>query len=227
MTLDALFMRQHEASRREAPPDAPARQAALLRLEQLVSRHAEALISAIDADFGGRSRTETELLEMLPTLRALRHARAHVGRWMRPRRQPVEWLFRPGHNQLRHEPLGVIGIMAPWNYPLLLTLGPLCDALAAGNRALLKPSELTPAFSDLLQRLIAEAFDAAEVAVVTGGGDVGQAFGSLPFAHPVFTRSTPLGRQGVLGAPAQPSPVNPEVGGKTAALLPPGHPLAA
>src|SRR2546427_226977 len=114
MTLDALFMRQHEASRREAPPDAPARQAALLRLEQLVSRHAEALISAIDADFGGRSRTETELLEMLPTLRALRHARAHVGRWMRPRRQPVEWLFRPGHNQLRHEPLGVIGIMAPW-----------------------------------------------------------------------------------------------------------------
>src|SRR5256885_14054694 len=93
-----------------------------------------------------------------------------------PRPQPVEWLSRPGHNQLRHEPLGVIGIMAPWNYPLLLTLGPLCDALAAGNRALLKPSELTPAFSDLLQRLIAEAFDAAEVAVVTGGGDVGPGF---------------------------------------------------
>src|SRR2546427_9985276 len=69
--------------------------------------------------------------------------------WMRPLRKRVEWLFRPGHNQLRHEPLGVIGIMAPWNYPLLLTLGPLCDALAAGNRALLKPSELTPAFSEI------------------------------------------------------------------------------
>lgn len=223
MSLDALFTRQHEASRRHPAPDLQARRASLLQLEQLVSRNAEALIMAIDRDFGGRSRTETELLEMLPTLRALRHARAQVGRWMRPRRQPVEWLFRPGRNQLRHDPLGVIGIMAPWNYPLLLTLGPLCDALAAGNRALLKPSELTPLFSELLQRLIAEAFDPAEVAVVTGGVEVGQAFASLPFDHLVFTGSTAVGRKVMQAAAANLTPVTLELGGKSPAIVAPDH----
>jgi coniferyl-aldehyde dehydrogenase len=191
----------------------------------LVAGNEKAFTEAIAQDFGVRSRTETELLEIVPTLTAIHHARKKVARWMRPERRRVAPTFQPAKAWVRHEPLGVIGIISPWNYPLQLAISPLVDAIAAGNRALVKPSELTPAFSELLKRLVAEQFDPAEVAVVTGGVEVGQAFASLPFDHLLFTGSTAIGRKVYQAAAANLTPVTLELGGKSPAVICPDYAL--
>ena len=168
---------------------------------------------------------ETELLELVPALNSIRHARSQVGRWMKTERRHVDWMFRPGRNRVRHEPLGVIGIISPWNYPLLLAISPLVDAIAAGNRAMLKPSELTPRFSALLQELVAARFDEAEVAVFPGGVDLGRAFADLPFDHLLFTGSTEVGRKVYQAAAANLTPVTLELGAKSPAIVCPDYPL--
>jgi coniferyl-aldehyde dehydrogenase len=145
---------------------------------------------------------------------------------MRPERRHVSPLFQPAKAWVRHEPLGVIGIISPWNYPFQLALSPLVDAIAAGNRAMLKPSELTPNMSELLKRLIAERFDGSEVAVVTGGVELGQYFSILPFDHLLFTGSTAIGRKVMQAAAANLTPVTLELGGKSPALVCPGYDLA-
>jgi coniferyl-aldehyde dehydrogenase len=221
-----LFDLQHEASRRGPPADLGLRRDRLDRLRAVVAGNEAAFARTISDDFGVRSRTETELLEIVPTMSAIRHARRKVARWMRPERRRVDPLFQPASAWVRYEPLGVIGIISPWNYPLQLALSPLVDALAAGNRAMVKPSELTPAFSELLRRSIAERFDEAEVAVVTGGVEVGEAFSSLPFDHLLFTGSTAVGRKVYQAAAANLVPVTLELGGKSPAVVCPGYDLA-
>jgi coniferyl-aldehyde dehydrogenase len=221
-----IFDIQHRASRSGPPADARLRRDRLERLRALVAGHQAALASAISEDFGTRSRVETQLLEIVPTLAAIRHARRKVAAWMRPERRRVDPLFQPASARVRHEPLGVIGIISPWNYPLQLACSPLVDAIAAGNRAMIKPSELTPAFSELLRTLVADAFDEAEVAVVTGGVEVGQAFAGLPFDHLLFTGSTRVGRQVYQAAAANLVPVTLELGGKSPAIVCPDYDLA-
>src|SRR5688572_27406700 len=221
-----IFDLQHEASRRGPPADARLRRDRLERLRALLAGNEGEFAAAISDDFGIRSRTETELLEIVPTVSAIRHARRNVARWMRPERRRVDPLFQPASAQVRHEPLGVVGIISPWNYPLQLALSPLVDALAAGNRAMIKPSELTPAFSELLRRLIAERFDESEVAVITGGVEVGQAFASLPFDHLLFTGSTAVGRKVYQAAAANLVPVTLELGGKSPTIICPDYDLA-
>lgn len=218
-----LFDLQHEASRREPIADAVLRRDRLARLRSLVADHDEAFARAISDDFGTRSKTETKLLEVLPALSAIRFARRHIGRWMRPDRRRIDLSFKPARAWVRYEPLGVIGIISPWNYPLLLALSPLVDAIAAGNRALLKPSELTPSFSELLRRLVAERFEESEVAVVTGGVDVGQYFSTFPFDHLLFTGSTAIGRKVYQAAAANLTPVTLELGGKSPAIVCPDY----
>jgi len=161
----------------------------------------------------------------VPTLGALKHARRNVARWMKPERRRVSAMFQPARAWVRHEPLGVVGVISPWNYPLILALNPLVDAIAAGNRVMLKPSELTPAFSELIRRLVAERFDEAEAAVVTGGPDVGQTFSALPFDHLLFTGSTQIGRLVYQAAAKNLTPVTLELGGKSPAIVCPDYPL--
>ncbi|HEY0131149.1 MAG TPA: aldehyde dehydrogenase family protein, partial [Allosphingosinicella sp.] len=221
-----IFDLQHAASRQGASAGLELRRDRLERLRAMIAGNEAALAEAISTDFGVRSRTETELLEIVPTLNAIRHARKHVAAWMRPERRRVDPLFQPASARVRHEPLGVIGIISPWNYPLQLALSPLVDALAAGNRAMLKPSELTPAFSELLRRLVAERFDESEVAVITGGVEVGQAFASLPFDHLLFTGSTAVGRKVYQAAAANLVPVTLELGGKSPTIICPGYDVA-
>ena len=180
-------------------------------------------MAAISSDFGGRSRAETELLELVPLINAIQHARKSLRRWMRDEPRHVAMAFQPARAWVRYEPLGVIGIISPWNYPLLLSLAPLADVLAAGNCAMLKPSELTPAFSNLLSRLVAQRFTPDEVSVVTGGVEVAQAFSSLPFDHLVFTGSTSVGRQVMRAAAENLTPVTLELGGKSPAIICPGY----
>ncbi|WP_411975542.1 aldehyde dehydrogenase family protein [Sulfitobacter faviae] len=142
------------AASAERIPDANIRRRRLDALRRLVKENRDAIARAIDADFGGRPTQETEILEIVPLLGAIRHARSHVARWMRDERRAPSLAFRGGRAWVRHEPLGVVGIVSPWNFPLYLCLGPLVDALAAGNRAMIKPSELTPRFSELLADLV-------------------------------------------------------------------------
>ena len=221
-----IFELQHSASRRDPPADARLRRDRLERLRLLLAENADSFARAISSDFGVRSRTETQLLEIVPTMSAIRHARKNVARWMKPERRRVDPLFQPASASVRYEPLGVIGIISPWNYPLQLAFSPLVDAIAAGNRAMIKPSELTPSFSELLRRLVAERFDPAEVAVITGGVEVGQAFATLPFDHLLFTGSTAIGRKVYQAAAANLVPVTLELGGKSPAIVCPDYDLA-
>ena len=221
-----IFDVQRAASRQGPAASLELRRDRLEQLRSIVAGNEAALADAISADFGIRSRTETELLEIVPTLNAIRHARRHLAAWMRPERRRVDPLFQPASARVRYEPLGVVGIISPWNYPLQLALSPLVDALAAGNRAMVKPSELTPIFSELLRRLVAERFDESEVAVVTGGVETGQAFASLPFDHLLFTGSTAVGRKVYQAAAANLVPVTLELGGKSPTIVCPDYDLA-
>jgi coniferyl-aldehyde dehydrogenase len=222
-TMRAAFDRQHAASRAEPAPDAGARRRLLATLGDLILNNREAIAAAIAQDFGGRAQAETELLEIVPALRGIRHARKSLARWMKDERRAVDIVFQPARAWVRHEPLGVIGIIAPWNYPLLLALSPLTDAIAAGNRAMVKPSELTPAFSDLLARLVADRFDPANVTVITGGIEIAQAFSALPFDHLLFTGSTAVGRRVMRAAADNLTPVTLELGGKSPAIVGPDY----
>lgn len=215
----------NKASRGDRLPDLATRRARLASLRRMVVENRDEIVRVIDADFGGRPRHETELLEIVPLLTNLRFTSRRLKRWMRDERRHVAWPFQPGSAWVRHEPLGVIGIISPWNYPLLLALGPLVDALAAGNRAMIKPSELTPGFSDLLKRLVARYFDADVVRVETGGVEVAQGFSALPFDHLIFTGSTAVGRKVMQAAAANLTPVTLELGGKSPAVVLPDYPL--
>jgi len=225
--INRVFERQHAASRALSPTSVAQRRQQLKQLDAMLRTHAAQFIEAIHADFCGRASTETKLLELFPALSAIACARRHLARWMKPERRPVEWPFLPGRARVLHQPLGVIGIISPWNYPLLLSVSPLTDALAAGNRVMLKPSELTPVFSSLLQRCIADIFSPDEVCVITGDSNTAREFSQLPFDHLLFTGSTSTGRDVMRAAAEHLTPVTLELGGKSPAIIAEDYPLAA
>ena len=219
LELQAALDRQRRSFESAPFPDAAKRQDALGRLERLVRTNQDAIVAAINADFGNRSRVETLMSEILPTIGAAAHARRHLASWMRPRRRPVAMNFKPGTNRVEYQPLGVVGVLSPWNYPIFLTLGPLVDILAAGNRAMIKPSELTPTTGALLARMLGEAFPPEEVLVVQGEVAVGRAFAGLPFDHLIFTGSTNVGREVMRAAADNLVPVTLELGGKSPVIV--------
>ncbi len=214
---EAILAAQRQAG--AASPPLRERLATLARLDAMLLRDREAFAAAISADFGNRARPETMLSELVPLRAAIAHVRRHLARWMRPRRHPVALAFQRGRAWVRSEPLGCVGIVSPWNYPLLLSLSPLIDALAAGNRVMLKPSELTPRFSALLERSLAATFPTTQVAVVQGGRDVGEAFVRLGFDHLLFTGSTGVGRAVLRACAERLTPVTLELGGKSPVLV--------
>ena len=148
--LAGILARQRAAFMAGPFPTAEQRREKLKKLEAMVKRNQAAIADAISADFGNRSRPETVLSEILGTLGAAAHSRKHLGGWMRSQRRAVAMNFKPASNRLEFTPVGVVGVVSPWNYPIFLTLGPLVDILAAGNRCMIKPSELTPATAALL-----------------------------------------------------------------------------
>jgi coniferyl-aldehyde dehydrogenase len=223
--LPLAFARQRAAWVAAACPPWPERADRLRRLQRLLIDHEAAIVKAIDADFGGRPAIETELAEIWPSLEELKAALRGGPRWMRPRRAGVGRWFRPARAEVLPLPLGVVGIIVPWNYPLFLAVGPLVAALAAGNRAMVKMPEFTPAFSALLQRLCAQAFAPEELCIVTGGPEVAAQFSALPFDHLLFTGSTQVGRKVMSAAAANLTPVTLELGGKSPAIVAPGYPL--
>jgi coniferyl-aldehyde dehydrogenase len=185
----------------------------------MIRDNQHAFATAISADFGNRSRVETAVSEILPTRAACAHARRHLARWMRPKRRSVGLNFQPASNRVEYKPLGVVGVVAPWNYPIFLTLGPLVDILAAGNRAMIKPSELAPHTGLLLEQVVGKAFGPEEVLVVNGDVATGRAFTALPFDHLLFTGSTHVGREVMRAAAENLVPVTLELGGKSPVIV--------
>src|SRR5262249_8345893 len=177
------------------------------------------------ADFGRRSRHESMLSDGMTVLSEIDHLVRHLRGWMRPKRAAADWLFFPARTEVRYQPLGVVGIIAPWNYPVNLALVPLAVAIAAGNHVLLKPSEHTPRTAALLRQLLADVFPDERVATVLGGPDVAAAFAALPLDHLFFTGSTAVGRKVMAAAAANLTPGTLELGGKSPAIVAPGYPL--
>lgn len=212
------------AAWRANKPDLAQRHADLGRLRHLLSRRLEAMDAAIRADFGHRSPHENLISEATITLSEIDLARRKLRRWATPRRVGVGWKFWPGRAELRPSPVGVVGIISPWNYPVNLALVPLVSAIAAGNHVFLKPSEHTPRTSEFLRQLLAEVFPAERVAVAIGGADVGAAFSALPFDHLLFTGSTAVGRKVMAAAAPNLTPVTLELGGKAPAVVAPDFP---
>jgi coniferyl-aldehyde dehydrogenase len=223
--LAGLLARQRAAFLRDGPPSLATRRDNLHKLRAAVLARRRDLEAAVDADFGHRSRHETAAMEMLPVTWSIDYLLRHLRRFMRPERRHVALPMRFGRAHVEYQPLGVIGIVAPWNYPISLALTPLATALAAGNRAMIKPSEFTPATNDVLLAMLAETFSEDEVALVTGDASVGAAFAALPFDHLLFTGSTAVGRAVMRAASEHLVPVTLELGGKSPVLIDRGEPL--
>lgn len=217
--LNRTFTAQQEGFRRNRMPSLTERRENLLRLKRMLLENQDALTAAIDRDFGGRSVDETLLAELMPSVQGINYALKHLSRWMKPSKRHVSLLFLPGSNKVHYEPLGVVGIMVPWNYPLFLAISPLTTALAAGNRAMIKMSEFTPHTSALVKEILEANFPQDLVAVVNGEVDVAQAFAGKPFSHLLFTGSTAVGRHVMRAAADNLTPVTLELGGKSPALI--------
>ena len=224
--LTALLATQRAAFLRDGPPSLAQRRADLKNLKTALLARRDAFAQAVDADFGHRSRYETAVLDLVPLVHGINYLRRNLKTWMRPQRRRIALHFQPGRARVVRQPLGVVGIVSPWNYPVSLALMPLATAIAAGNRAMVKPSEFTPATNALLTALLREVFPEEQAAIVTGDADVGAAFVALPFDHLIFTGSTQVGRAVMRAASENLVPVTLELGGKSPVIIAPGFSLS-
>jgi aldehyde dehydrogenase (NAD+) len=224
--IGALFAAQRQAAHARRQTDGlRERRQRLKDLLGALDRHEASLLAAMKADYA-KPGAEARLWEILPVRLEIAHARAHLRRWMRPRRAWPSLATIGTQARVIPEPKGVALILAPWNFPVLLALGPLVSALAAGNSVILKPSELTPATSAALAAMLEDAFPPDLVAVVQGGPDVAERLLDLAFDHVFFTGSTAVGRRVMERAARHPSPVTLELGGRSPAIVGPDADLA-
>lgn len=217
--LQQVFAAQQKAFLAEMVPTRAVRHDRLQRLLQMTEKYGKEIADTISADFGNRSPHITRLTDTMLVEGAVKHAQRHLRGWMRTRRAPTAIYFQPGSNKIMRQPLGVVGVIAPWNYPYQLAMSPAVGALAAGNRVMIKPSELTPRFSALLEKIVAEFFKPEEMIIINGDAQVGRAFSELPFDHLLFTGSTQVGRMVAQAAARNLTPVTLELGGKSPVIF--------
>src|SRR3954464_13761079 len=217
--LEDAFHAMVARSRAEPAAGLAERLDRVARLRTVVADNEERFRQAISADCGHRCAVETNIAETMMVFSEIRHATKHLKSWMAPQRVATALQFLPARNRLMPQPLGVVGIIAPWNYPLQLTLAPAIGAIAAGNRVIIKPSELSPHFSVLLKETVAAKFDATELLVTGIEDEIAKAFASLPFDHLVFTGSTRVGRLVAEAAGRNLTPVTLELGGKSPVII--------
>ncbi|MDE1181206.1 coniferyl aldehyde dehydrogenase [Paraburkholderia sp.] len=220
--LDALLSEQRHAYLRAPFPSWDERALHLKALRKVLLDNRDALADAMSADFGNRAKEEVLLAEFLLIKEEIDAALRHGRRWMKPQRRSTNKWLMPARAKVVPQPLGVIGIIVPWNYPVLLAAGPLISALTAGNRAIVKMSELTPRTSALFEQLIAQTFARDHVAVVNGDAALAAAFSAQPFDHLLFTGSTKVGHEVMRAAADNLTPVTLELGGKSPAIVTPG-----
>ncbi len=223
--LRRTFAAQQAASRADPCPPAAARRGKLKALRRQISRFQDALTEAISRDFDTRSPTETKMFDLLGSMLEVNHAISHVRRWMKPSRRSTELLFLSNSLRVTYQPKGVVGIITPWNFPIYLALGPLIAALAAGNRAMIKMPENTPATNAVLRTMLGEIFAEDEVAVF--GEEIADPtdFTTLPFDHIVFTGSPRVGKLVMRAAADNLTPVTLELGGKSPAVVMQAYPI--
>lgn len=212
---------QRAAFTAELPVTAAARKDRLKRLIAMARENADALASALSQDFGHRSREQSLFSDVSTAIGQARHALANLDTWMQREKRKLPfpvWLLG-GRAHVEYQPKGVVGVIAPWNFPVQLSLGPAAGALAAGNRCMVKSSEITPTVAALLEELAPRYFDRSEVAFFSGGADVAQAFAALPFDHLIFTGATSIGRHILHAAADNLTPVTLELGGKSPAII--------
>ncbi|CAN7224465.1 coniferyl aldehyde dehydrogenase [Polaromonas sp. LjRoot131] len=217
--LRALFEAQHQASRAQIEVPLALRRDRLLRVRALLDEHGAELAQAVNADFGVRSPQLTEIADIFVLRSLLSSTLKNLPKWMKPVKVSTPLYLQPSRAFLQRQPLGVVGVVSPWNYPVQLSLGPVITALAAGNRVMLKPSELTPRTSALLATLIEQSFAPDELCVVQGDGQLAAEFAGLPFDHLFFTGSTAVGRKVAEAAAANLTPTTLELGGKSPCII--------
>ncbi|NNG80672.1 coniferyl aldehyde dehydrogenase [Acinetobacter sp. ANC 5378] len=217
--LQQLFEKQQQAFTENSYPSLEQRRQHLKTLQQLILQNKTEINLAISHDFSNRSHSETEMFEVMTSVLGIKYALKNLKKWMRPSKRHIGILFQPATGYVLYQPVGVVGIVVPWNYPLFLAIGPLCQALAAGNRVILKMSEYTPEFSALFKQLIAQAFPEDLVSVVNGDAEVAQKFTQLPFNHILFTGASEVGKHVMRAAANNLTPVTLELGGKSPALV--------
>lgn len=220
-TLERILESQRRAFTAARPEPLSIRRDRIKRAMSILSQHGESLAEAMNADFGSRSFEGSMMTDIVSTIGFGKYCLKNMDHWAAPDKRSVRFPLglMGAKAEVRYEPKGVIGIMSPWNFPVNLSFGPLMQVLAAGNRAMIKPSEFTPATSDRMRELVADVFDEDEVSVITGGPDVAQAFSSLPLDHLVFTGSTATGRKVMEAAAKNLVPVTLELGGKSPTII--------
>ncbi|MCC8393169.1 coniferyl aldehyde dehydrogenase [Paraburkholderia sp. MMS20-SJTR3] len=217
--LGALLRDQRHAYLRAPYPSWDTRATHLRALRKLMLDNRDALADAMHADFGNRAKQEVLLAEFLLVKEEIDAALRYGKRWMKPQRRRMNKWLLPARAKVVPQPLGVVGIIVPWNYPVLLAVGPLISALTAGNRAIIKMSELTPRTSALFEQLIGQTFARNHIAVVNGDAALAAAFSAQPFDHLLFTGSTRVGHEVMRAAAEHLTPVTLELGGKSPAII--------
>lgn len=223
--LNGCLAGQRAAFFRDGPPQLAERRTNLRKLRKAILSRKQEFEQALIADFGNRARHETAIMEMMTVIQGIDYLHANLRRFMRPQKRHVPLTFQPARAYVTYQPLGIVGIISPWNYPVALALMPLATAIAAGNRAMIKPSEMTPTSSKLMAEILSEIFSTDEVAVFTGDATIGAAFSKLPFDHLFFTGSTQVGRHVMKAASENLVPVTLELGGKSPVIIAPDHPM--
>ena len=224
MTVDMqnLLERQKAAHLRDGAPTAAQRMERIDRCIGLLVDHRAEIEAALNEDFGARSREATAFTDVASSIGTLKHAKANLTAWMRPEKRktsPAMLGLFGAKAEVRFQPKGVVGIISPWNFPVNLTFTPLAGVLAAGNRAMIKPSEFTPATSALMERRFGSVFSPEEVVVITGGPDIGQAFAGLAFDHLVFSGASSIAAHVMRAAADNLTPLTLELGGKSPVII--------
>ena len=191
------------------------------RAIDILVTHSEAISEAMNEDFGCRPRETNLMTDVTGSIECLKHSKKHLKKWMKTEKRPTMFPLNllGGRSSITYQPKGVVGIIAPWNFPLGMVFEPLAGVLAAGNRAMIKPSEFTPATSSLITEIVRSAFDPSELFVFNGGPEVGQAFSTLPFDHLIFTGATSVARHIMAAAAENLVPVTLELGGKSPVII--------
>ncbi|MGL4541451.1 MAG: coniferyl aldehyde dehydrogenase [Polymorphobacter sp.] len=219
--MQDVLRRQQDSFHAELPVGAAVRRDRLNRGLKLLLENVDALVGAMSEDFGHRSKEQSEITDIMSSIKSFKHTLKHFEGWMRPETRPMDfplWLLG-ARALIEYQPKGVVGIIAPWNFPVVLTFSPLANVLGAGNRAMIKPSEFTPATSELMKALIAKYFAPEEVAVITGGPEVGKAFSELAFDHMIFTGGTAVAKHVMAAAARNLVPLTLELGGKSPTII--------
>jgi coniferyl-aldehyde dehydrogenase len=220
--LNQVLAKQRAAHLRDGAPTAKQRIDRIDRCIRLLIDHEQEIVRALNSDFGNRPAEVTGVTDVAGSIGPLKFAKAHLEAWMKPEKRkttPAILGLFGAKAELRYQPKGVVGVISPWNFPLNLTFAPLAGILAAGNRAMIKPSEYTPATSELMERMFAKVFSDEEIAVVIGGPDVGQAFSELAFDHLIFTGATSVAKHVMRAAAENLVPLTLELGGKSPVVL--------